>query len=187
MGAGASAATLLAGLTSIVRTAATATTAASHVGDVAPTRTDSHVLLACVARSGAASTRVVSPRAAASARLDEAAAASMTAAAAIVAELSFPKRQVAGPPPRRSGDANQMPLKGVLPTLCRLGVLCISIYMSVRIRLFAVINYGRVIHEFDPWFNYRATEYMAANGWDRFQVCAAQSVLAHTTQCSLGA
>ena len=80
-----------------------------------------------------------------------------------------------------------MPLKGVLPTLCRLGVLCISIYMSVRIRLFAVINYGRVIHEFDPWFNYRATEYMAANGWDRFQVCAAQSVLAHTTQCSLGA
>ena len=65
-----------------------------------------------------------------------------------------------------------MPLKGVIPTLCRLGVLCISIYMSVRIRLFAVINYGRVIHEFDPWFNYRATEYMAANGWDRFQVCA---------------
>ena len=29
---------------------------------------------------------------------------------------------------------------------------------------------GRVIHEFDPWFNYRATEYMAANGWDKFQV-----------------
>ena len=81
-----------------------------------------------------------------------------------------------------------------------------SLYMSVRIRLYAVINYGaarslncpstssrgsppfaagrvpsqiahtplplagRVIHEFDPWFNYRATEYMAANGWDKFQV-----------------
>ena len=90
-----------------------------------------------------------------------------------------------GPP--TTSIATQMPLKGVIPTLCRLGVLCISIYMSVRIRLFAVINYGRVIHEFDPWFNYRATEYMAANGWDRFQVCAAQSVLAHTTQCSLGA
>jgi hypothetical protein len=29
---------------------------------------------------------------------------------------------------------------------------------------------GRVIHEFDPWFNYRATEYMAANGWHKFQV-----------------
>ena len=29
---------------------------------------------------------------------------------------------------------------------------------------------GRVIHEFDPWFNYRATEYMVANGWEKFQV-----------------
>ena len=25
---------------------------------------------------------------------------------------------------------------------------------------------------FDPWFNYRATEFMAANGWDKFQVRA---------------
>ena len=32
---------------------------------------------------------------------------------------------------------------------------------------------GRVIHEFDPWFNYRATEYMAANGWTKFQVTTA--------------
>ena len=44
--------------------------------------------------------------------------------------------------------------------------------MSVQIRLYAVTNYGRVIHEFDPWFNYRATEYMAANGWSKFQVGA---------------
>lgn len=27
---------------------------------------------------------------------------------------------------------------------------------------------GRVIHEFDPWFNYRATEYLAAHGSERF-------------------
>ena len=45
----------------------------------------------------------------------------------------------------------------------------IALYMSVTIRLYAVTNYGRVIHEFDPWFNYRATEYMVANGWDKFQ------------------
>jgi len=25
-----------------------------------------------------------------------------------------------------------------------------------------------VIHEFDPWFNYRATEYLYYNGWERF-------------------
>ena len=29
---------------------------------------------------------------------------------------------------------------------------------------------GRVIHEFDPWFNYRATEYMVEHGWAEFQV-----------------
>ena len=65
--------------------------------------------------------------------------------------------------------------------LLRLAILCLSLYMAVRIRLYAVINYGRVIHEFDPWFNYRATEYMAANGWDRFQVRPTRSPLAHTT------
>ena len=57
-------------------------------------------------------------------------------------------------------------------TAGRLSVVLISLYMAVRIRLYAVITYGRVIHEFDPWFNYRATEYMAANGWDKFQVRA---------------
>ena len=44
-----------------------------------------------------------------------------------------------------------------------------ALYAAVRIRLFAVINYGRVIHEFDPWFNYRATEYMVEHGWEKFQ------------------
>ena len=42
-------------------------------------------------------------------------------------------------------------------------------FVAVRIRLFAVITYGRIIHEFDPWFNYRATEYMVEHGWTKFQ------------------
>ena len=41
-------------------------------------------------------------------------------------------------------------------------------YSAVTIRLFAVINYGRVIHEFDPWFNYRATEYLVKHGYSEF-------------------
>ena len=49
-------------------------------------------------------------------------------------------------------------------------VVIAALYKSYTIRLYAVEVYGRVIHEFDPWFNYRATEYMAANGWDKFQV-----------------
>ena len=65
---------------------------------MATTITDSHVHLACVARSSAASTRVVSPRATASARLDEAAAASVAAASAIVEFAQFPKKTSCWPP-----------------------------------------------------------------------------------------
>ena len=32
------------------------------------------------------------------------------------------------------------------------------------IRMYAIRTYGLVIHEFDPWFNYRATEYLKDNG-----------------------
>ena len=56
-----------------------------------------------------------------------------------------------------------------LLNLARGAAVAYSLYLAVTIRLFAVINYGRVIHEFDPWFNYRATEYMVEHGWDAFQ------------------
>jgi len=39
---------------------------------------------------------------------------------------------------------------------------------AFRIRMHAIDTFGTVIHEFDPWFNYRATEYLAANGKERF-------------------
>ena len=39
---------------------------------------------------------------------------------------------------------------------------------AVDIRMHAVRNYGRVIHEFDPWFNMRATQYLYDNGWEKF-------------------
>ena len=32
--------------------------------------------------------------------------------------------------------------------------------LAVEIRLSAVRTYGLVIHEFDPWFNFRATEFV---------------------------
>eukprot|EP01050_Picozoa_sp_SAG11_P018161 SAG11_NODE_2702_length_3076_cov_2.881088_3_plen_272_part_00 len=43
-----------------------------------------------------------------------------------------------------------------------------SCIWAFDIRLYAITNYGRVIHEFDPWFNYRATEYLGQNGWTEF-------------------
>jgi hypothetical protein len=41
----------------------------------------------------------------------------------------------------------------------------ISGFMS---RLFSVIRFESIIHEFDPWFNYRSTVYMTDNGFYNF-------------------
>jgi len=46
--------------------------------------------------------------------------------------------------------------------------LYIALSSAYHIRLYAINEYGRVIHEFDPWFNYRATEYLAEHGWKKF-------------------
>ena len=29
-------------------------------------------------------------------------------------------------------------------------------------------DYGYLIHEFDPWFNFRVAQYLAKNGWFKF-------------------
>ncbi|CAD2214564.1 Oligosaccharyl transferase STT3 subunit, putative [Angomonas deanei] len=42
---------------------------------------------------------------------------------------------------------------------------CLIAYTT---RMRTVTEYGRLIHEFDPWFNYRATEYLSAHGWHAF-------------------
>ena len=39
---------------------------------------------------------------------------------------------------------------------------------AYKIRLYAIEEYGRVIHEFDPYFNYRAAEYLWQHGWRKF-------------------
>ena len=39
---------------------------------------------------------------------------------------------------------------------------------AYNIRLYAIKTFGKVIHEFDPWFNFRATKYLADNGWHAF-------------------
>lgn len=50
----------------------------------------------------------------------------------------------------------------------RLGMLAMFLTSAYHIRLYAIEEYGRIIHEFDPWFNFRATQYLADNGWDAF-------------------
>eukprot|EP00439_Symbiodinium_sp_Y106_P003581 s3678_g1.t1 len=41
-------------------------------------------------------------------------------------------------------------------------------YAAYEIRLYPIKDYGYIIHEFDPWFNYRAAEYLAENGLKKF-------------------
>jgi len=56
------------------------------------------------------------------------------------------------PPPHPSQD-----LSGI-PTILKFGILGIICLLSFAIRLFAVVRYESVIHEFDPYFNFRTTK-----------------------------
>ncbi|PHH54034.1 Dolichyl-diphosphooligosaccharide--protein glycosyltransferase subunit stt3 [Ceratocystis fimbriata CBS 114723] len=56
--------------------------------------------------------------------------------------------------------------------LLRVVILALVFGAAVSSRLFSVIRFESIIHEFDPWFNFRATKYLVANGfynfWDWF-------------------
>jgi len=49
--------------------------------------------------------------------------------------------------------------------LAFVGYFCLKAY---RIRCYSVREFGYIIHEFDPWFNYRAAEYLAQHGSEKF-------------------
>ena len=40
--------------------------------------------------------------------------------------------------------------------------------LSFMVRLFSVVRYESMIHEFDPWFNYRSTKYLVDEGFYAF-------------------
>merc|ERR1712166_225557 len=52
--------------------------------------------------------------------------------------------------------------------IARISAIMWILREAYTIRLYAINNYGRVIHEFDPWFNFRATQYLADNGYEKF-------------------
>ena len=59
-------------------------------------------------------------------------------------------------------------LTGGLAASIRIALLAMIGYAAYDIRLYAIKDYGLVIHEFDPWFNFRATQYLADNGLAKF-------------------
>ncbi|KAF2226589.1 Oligosaccharyl transferase STT3 subunit-domain-containing protein [Elsinoe ampelina] len=52
--------------------------------------------------------------------------------------------------------------------LLRLVILLLIAAAAISSRLFSVIRFESIIHEFDPWFNFRATKYLVANGFYKF-------------------
>lgn len=52
--------------------------------------------------------------------------------------------------------------------LLRVAIISLAWLAGFLSRLFAVIRFESIIHEFDPWFNYRATHYMTEHGWYDF-------------------
>ncbi|XP_008543151.1 dolichyl-diphosphooligosaccharide--protein glycosyltransferase subunit STT3A [Microplitis demolitor] len=53
-------------------------------------------------------------------------------------------------------------------TLLKLTILSLAAVLSFATRLFSVLRYESVIHEFDPYFNYRTTKYLAEEGFYSF-------------------
>lgn len=55
-----------------------------------------------------------------------------------------------------------------LTSLITFTVLTCAYISGFMSRLFSVIRFESIIHEFDPWFNYRSTAYMTENGFYNF-------------------
>lgn len=53
-------------------------------------------------------------------------------------------------------------------SLLRVVCLLLIAGAAVSSRLFAVVRYESIIHEFDPWFNFRATKVLTQDGYYRF-------------------
>lgn len=48
--------------------------------------------------------------------------------------------------------------------ILKISILMLIAALSFMSRLFSVIKFESVIHEYDPWFNFRGTRFMLENG-----------------------
>jgi dolichyl-diphosphooligosaccharide--protein glycosyltransferase len=56
----------------------------------------------------------------------------------------------------------------LLQWVARVSAVVQALRWAVSFRMHAIDTFGLVIHEFDPWFNFRATQYLADNGLEKF-------------------
>ena len=50
----------------------------------------------------------------------------------------------------------------------RITILLLICSVATLVRVFSVIRYESIIHEFDPWFNFRATKYLVNTNFKEF-------------------
>lgn len=50
----------------------------------------------------------------------------------------------------------------------RITILILICSVSTIVRIFSAIRYESIIHEFDPWFNYRATKFLVNQDFREF-------------------
>ncbi|KAK6019812.1 oligosaccharyl transferase STT3 subunit [Ostertagia ostertagi] len=55
-----------------------------------------------------------------------------------------------------------------LTSLLTFAILSLAWFVGFASRLFAIVRFESIIHEFDPWFNYRATAHMVQHGYYNF-------------------
>uniref|UniRef100_UPI00358E261C dolichyl-diphosphooligosaccharide--protein glycosyltransferase subunit STT3B-like isoform X2 n=1 Tax=Myxine glutinosa TaxID=7769 RepID=UPI00358E261C len=48
-------------------------------------------------------------------------------------------------------------------------ILSLACVAAVSIRLFSVVRFENIVHEFDPWFNFRATQFLSLHGLQSFR------------------
>jgi len=70
--------------------------------------------------------------------------------------------------PAKTGSSFISTLFRFLQLISWAACLFVAGRLALDIRMYAIKTYGPVIHEFDPWFNYRATEYLSKHGWYEF-------------------
>ncbi|KNC76491.1 dolichyl-diphosphooligosaccharide-protein glycosyltransferase subunit STT3B [Sphaeroforma arctica JP610] len=56
----------------------------------------------------------------------------------------------------------------LLQPILKFLILALIFLVAFFVRQFSVVRFESIIHEFDPWFNYRATQYFVEHGWDDF-------------------
>jgi hypothetical protein len=68
----------------------------------------------------------------------------------------------------KSGTGMLAGFSGGSEFVAQAAILLAICVLAFMVRLFSVVRYESVIHEFDPWFNFRTTRYLVEEGFYAF-------------------